>query len=81
MTLTSWSWIVRVDQSVVNLKGTSSFMTIDQKPGFRVNINKFAKGAKFFGLKEFLLNNMATDPSMIHERLAYWMARNSPNSV
>jgi hypothetical protein len=59
----------------VNLKGTSSFMTIDQKPGFRVNINKFAKGAKFFGLKEFLLNNMATDPSMIHERLAYWMAR------
>ncbi len=59
----------------VNLKGTSSFMTIDQKPGFRVNINKYAKGAKFFGLKEFLLNNMATDPSMIHERLAYWMAR------
>ncbi len=59
----------------VNLKGTSSFMPIDQKPGFRVNINKYAKGAKFFGLKEFLLNNMATDPSMIHERLAYWMAR------
>ena len=40
-----------------------------------MNINKYAKGAKFFGLKEFLLNNMATDPSMIHERLAYWMAR------
>lgn len=59
----------------VNLKGTASFMTIDQKPGFRVNINKFTKGAKFFGLKEFLLNNMATDPSMIHERLAYWIAR------
>ena len=32
----------------VNLKGTSSFMTIDQKPGFRVNINKYAKAA--FGL-------------------------------
>jgi hypothetical protein len=59
----------------VNLKGTASFMTIDQKPGFRVNINKFTKGAKFFGIKEFLLNNMATDPSMIHERLAYWIAR------
>ncbi len=59
----------------VDLKGTASFMTIDQKPGFRVNINKFTKGAKFFGLKEFLLNNMATDPSMLHERLAYWIAR------
>jgi hypothetical protein len=59
----------------VNLKGTASFEPIDQKPGFRVNVNKFVKGARFFGLKEFLLNNMATDPSMVHERLAYWIAR------
>jgi hypothetical protein len=59
----------------VNLKGTSSFQPIDQKPGFRVNINKFAKNAAFFGLKEFLLNNMTTDPSMMHERLAYWIGR------
>ena len=59
----------------VNLKGTSSFQPIDQKPGFRINVNKFVKGAKFFGLKQFLLNNMATDPSMIHERLSYWIAR------
>jgi hypothetical protein len=59
----------------VNLKGTSSFQPIDEKPGFRINVNKFAKGAKFFGLKEFLLNNMATDPSMIHERLSYWITR------
>ncbi|HEY4393037.1 MAG TPA: CotH kinase family protein [Polyangia bacterium] len=59
----------------VNLKGTSSFQPIDGKPGFRVNINKFVKGAKFFGLKEFLLNNMTTDPSMEHERLAYWIGR------
>ena len=28
----------------VNLKGTSSFQPIDQKPGFRVNINKFVNG-------------------------------------
>jgi hypothetical protein len=59
----------------VNLKGTSSFEPIDQKPAFRVNINKFAKGARFFGLKEFLLNNMTQDQSMIHERLAYWLGR------
>jgi hypothetical protein len=59
----------------VNLKGTSSFEPIDQKPAFRVNINKFAKGARFFGLEEFLLNNMTQDQSMIRERLAYWLGR------
>jgi hypothetical protein len=59
----------------VNLKGTSSFQPIDQKPAFRVNINKFSKEARFFGLKEFLLNNMTQDQSMIHERLAYWLGR------
>jgi CotH kinase protein/Lamin Tail Domain len=59
----------------VNLKGTASFQTIDQKPGFRVSATQFAKGARFFGLKKFLLNNMGTDPSMVHERLAYWIAR------
>jgi hypothetical protein len=59
----------------VNLKGTSSFQPIDQKPAFRVNINKFVKGARLFGLKEILLNNMVQDPSMIHERLAYWIGR------
>ena len=59
----------------VNLKGTSSFQTIDQKPAFRVDINHFVKGARLFGLKEILLNNMVKDPSMIHERLAYWIGR------
>jgi hypothetical protein len=59
----------------VNLKGTSSFQPIDQKPAFRVNINHFVKEARLFGLKEILLNNMTQDPSMIHERLAYWIGR------
>jgi hypothetical protein len=59
----------------VNLKGTASFETIDQKPAFRISATEFAKGARFFGLKKFMLNNMATDPSMIHERLAYWIVR------
>ncbi len=59
----------------VNLKGTSSFQPIDQKPAFRVDINHFVKGARLFGLKEILLNNMVQDPSMIHERLAYWIGR------
>jgi hypothetical protein len=59
----------------VNLKGTSSFEPIDAKPAFRVNIDKFVKNARFLGLKEFLLNNMTQDQSMIHERLSYWLGR------
>src|SRR5262249_7223137 len=59
----------------VNLKGHASFLPIDSKPGFRINVNEFAKGARFFGLKEFLLNNLSMDPSMVRERLSYWIAR------
>src|SRR5262249_50535028 len=59
----------------VNLKGTASFEPIDAKAAFRVNIDKFVKGARFFGQKEFLLNNMTPDLSMMHERIAYWAAR------
>jgi hypothetical protein len=59
----------------VNLKGTSSFQPIDEKPAFRVKVNEFVKDARLFGLKEILLNNMVQDPSMIHERLAYWIGR------
>jgi hypothetical protein len=59
----------------VNLKGTASFQPIDGKAAFRVNIAKFVKNARFFGQKEFLLNNMTPDYSMMHERIAYWAAR------
>jgi hypothetical protein len=59
----------------VNLRGTRSFQTIDGKAGFRVNIAKYVKDARFFGLKELTLNNMTTDLSMMHERLAYWAVR------
>jgi len=59
----------------VNLKGTASFQPIDGKAAFRVNADKFDKQARFFGLKEFLLNNMTVDPSMMHERLGYWAMR------
>jgi hypothetical protein len=59
----------------VNLRGTRSFQPIDGKAGFRVNITKFVKDARFFGLEELTINNMTTDYSMMHERLAYWTAR------
>jgi hypothetical protein len=59
----------------VNLKGTQSFEPIDAKPAFRVHADQFVDGARFFGIKELYLNNMSTDLSMMHERLAYWSIR------
>jgi hypothetical protein len=59
----------------VHLKGMQSFEPIDQKPSLHINIDKFAAGAAFFNLSDVTLNNMHSDPSMIHERMAYWVAR------
>ncbi len=56
----------------VNLKGTQSFEPIDAKPAFRVHADQFVDAARFFGIKDLYLNNMSTDLSMMHERLAYW---------
>jgi hypothetical protein len=59
----------------VHLKGMQSFEPIDRKPSLRVNIDKFVPAAAFFGLKDLTLNNMHSDFSMMHERIAYWVAR------
>ena len=59
----------------VHLKGMQSFEPIDRKPSLRINIDKFAPTAAFFGLKDLTLNNMHSDFSMMHERIAYWVAR------
>ena len=52
-----------------------SWEPIDQKPSLHINIDKFVAGAAFFGLKDLTLNNMHSDFSMMHERMAYWIAR------
>jgi hypothetical protein len=59
----------------INIKGQETFMPFDQKPSLRIKVGKFAPGARFFGLKDLTLNNMASDFSMMHERLAYLIAR------
>jgi hypothetical protein len=59
----------------ISLRGTRSFQPIDGKAGFRVKLNEYTKGARFFGLSEMLFNNMTTDFSMMHERISYWVAR------
>ena len=47
------------------------------KPSLHINVDKFVAGAAFFGLKDLTLNNMHSDFSMMHERIAYWIARNA----
>jgi hypothetical protein len=59
----------------VRLKGQNSFQPISQKPSLRINIDEYVPRAKFFGLKDLTLNNMDNDLSMMHERLAYLVAR------
>jgi hypothetical protein len=59
----------------LRLKGQNSFQPFDQKPSLRINIDEFVDGAKFFALDDLTLNNMTEDFSMMHERLAYLVAR------
>jgi hypothetical protein len=61
----------------VRLKGNKSFLPIDEKPSFRINIDELAPGAKFFGLDDLTFNNMSSDRSMLRERLAYRVARDA----
>src|SRR5262245_32753586 len=59
----------------VRLKGGNSFEPIDAKPSFRINVDQYVPRARFWGLKDLTFNNMDDDKSMIHERVAYWVAR------
>lgn len=40
------------------------------KPGLRVDINRYAEGQTFLGLKSFQLDNLAQDPTAIRELVA-----------
>jgi len=56
----------------IRLKGgLGSFRKLSEKAAFKLKFNEFVKGQKFLGLKKMTLNNMAQDPSMVHETLAY----------
>lgn len=59
----------------IRLKGSNSFLPIDEKPSLRINVNEYVHGAAFFGMKDLTFNNMSEDFSMMHERLAYYVAR------
>lgn len=56
-------------------KGSNSFEPFDKKPSLRLSFDKYNDRARFFGMKDMTLNNMHSDKSMMHERLAYLVAR------
>ncbi len=59
----------------LHLKGQNSFRPLSEKAAFRINVDEYAGGAKFWGLDDLTFNNMSTDYSMMHDRVAYWVAR------
>ena len=42
------------------------------KPGLRVDFNYYASGQTYLGLKSLVLDNLAQDPSGVHETVAMW---------
>jgi spore coat protein CotH len=42
-----------------------------QKPGLKVDVNKYVKGQEFHGYKTLVLDNGTQDPSAMRERLAF----------
>jgi spore coat protein CotH len=59
----------------LRLKGQNSFLPFSQKPSLRISVDEYVGDARFFGLKDLTLNNMSGDLTMMHERLAYLVAR------
>lgn len=60
----------------VKLKGgTGSFRTLDQKASFRLDFDHSKRGQKLDGMERLVLNNMVSDPTMMHERIGYAIMR------
>ena len=55
----------------VHLKGgLGTFQSVDEKPSFTLNFDKFTKEQKFHGMDKVHLNNAAEDESLLMEQLA-----------
>ena len=55
----------------IHLKGgLGTFQSVDEKPSFTLNFDKFSKQQKFHGLDKVHLNNAAEDDSLLMEYLA-----------
>lgn len=55
----------------VRLKGDTSFQAIDRKPSLKIDLNRFDPALSLYGKDALTFNNMSTDATLLHERLAY----------
>ena len=64
------------EEVAIRLKGSAgSFQTVDEKPGFTLNMDTWRPGHRFHGLDKFHLNNAVQDPTRLHEWLGGEMFR------
>ncbi|MCQ8885583.1 CotH kinase family protein [Pseudoalteromonas agarivorans] len=66
---------VTLDSVAIRTKGGSSLSSVANSSSgrysFKVDINEYVSGQKFFGLKKFTLQNSFNDPSYMREVIAY----------
>ncbi|MGJ8691629.1 MAG: CotH kinase family protein [Thalassotalea sp.] len=70
---------VTLDSVAIRTKGGSSLRSVSQSTSdrysFKIDINEYIDGQKFFGLKKFTLQNSFNDPSYMREVIAYDLMR------
>ena len=66
---------VTLDSVAIRTKGNSSLSSVanstSDRYSFKLDINEYVDGQKFFGLKKFTLQNSFNDPSYMREVIAY----------
>jgi len=66
---------VTLDSVAIRTKGGSSLSSVarstSDRYSFKIDINEYVDGQKFFGLKKFTLQNSYNDPSYMREVIAY----------
>lgn len=63
------------EQVGVRTKGNGSWQSIDDKPSLKIKFDEYDDAQRFRGMSEVTLNNMSTDASLMHERVAYRVFR------
>lgn len=59
----------------VALKGHRSMRGLDEKPAFKIDIDRFDRDQTFHGARRLILNNLVEDPTLLRESLAYLFVR------
>ena len=59
---------LKVRNAGIRIRGRTS--RSPNKPGLRIDFNRYVSGQEFLGLKSLVLDNLWQDPAMIRERLA-----------